>query len=61
MNLHTILSVYSNGVQGQMVQETQPASYVSLALLMLHGRGDDLWIRLTTDRHAAILATIQQM
>jgi hypothetical protein len=44
-----------------MVQETQPASYVSLALLLLHGRGDDLWIRFAIDRHAAILATIQQM
>jgi hypothetical protein len=42
-----------------MVQKAQPASYVPLALFMLHGRGDDLRIRFATDRHAAILAAIQ--
>lgn len=61
MHSHTILTVCPNGVQGPMVQETQPASYVSMALLLLHGRGDDLRIRFAIDRHAAILATIQQM
>lgn len=59
MNSQTILSVYTNKLQGPMVQKAQPASYVPLALFMLHGRGDDLRIRFATDRHAAILAAIQ--
>ena len=61
MNSHTTLSAFPNGMQGPMVQETQPASYVSLALHVLHGRGDDLRIRFATDRHAAVLAAIQPM
>ena len=56
-----VMIACANTAQGTVVQETQSPHHVPLALFVLHGCGDDIWVRLATDRHTTILATLQQM